>query len=496
MKHCIFLFFTMLFFARLASGIEVSGEVSGVWTPDDSPYIVTGNIQVNEGDSLFVMPGTEVRFDGEFSISVLGWLRITGTEEDSVIITSNSNEPEPRDWRGIHVSTEAPVPPFISYSKIEYAFYGLEIPFGEVCYSTFQNCIGGLFVSFTGREEGDSIYVHHNVFLDNESCGILTNAFQNSRGTIAYNLFIGNDFGFLMQSGTFYILNNTFANNIRIGIAAPFPEGWAFIFNNIFTGSEGDVAFGLGGDNNNSFDNDRIRVVGELVSVNANGIPCDESGNFSINPGFVGGDPFLHELQPNSPCIDTGYPELPPDDDGTRRDLGAFPSSQEDEFEIVLEESWSIISLPLWTPVRRIELQIEPFIDIENLLLLKDEDGRFWVPTFNFSNLDPFDHHKGYLIKMDASEAILDTGTFIPADEPIPLDERWQIIAYYPETDLEAPDAFASIVDNLLIAKDDEGRFYLPEHNFNNMAPLRRGKGYMVKMGLEDLLIYPEDNGE
>ena len=57
------------------------------------------------------------------------------------------------------------------------------------------------------------------------------------------------------------------------------------------------------------------------------------TGNLSVDPLFTdpaGGD---FTLQPASPCIDAGDPASPPDPDGTRADMGAFPYFQAPGFQ-------------------------------------------------------------------------------------------------------------------------------------------------------------------
>ena len=44
-----------------------SGNVSGTWTVANSPYVVTGDIFVQNGESLTIESGVEVRFYGNFS---------------------------------------------------------------------------------------------------------------------------------------------------------------------------------------------------------------------------------------------------------------------------------------------------------------------------------------------------------------------------------------------------------------------------------------------
>jgi hypothetical protein len=86
-------------------------------------------------------------------------------------------------------------------------------------------------------------------------------------------------------------------------------------------------------------------------------------------------------------------------------------------------------------------------------------------------------------------------GEMIAPDADIPLNEGWNMVAYFPNYTLSAaaPDfhAVSSIIDNLIIAKDGFGNFMIPEHNFSNMPPLRRARGYQLKVDAELVLNYP-----
>ncbi len=76
-------------------------------------------------------------------------------------------------------------------------------------------------------------------------------------------------------------------------------------------------------------DDNPFEVSGELVVTY-----CDVEGGIS-GAGNIDGDPDFvssvagdYRLQPDSPCIDAGSPTSPPDEDGTTRDMGAFPFSE------------------------------------------------------------------------------------------------------------------------------------------------------------------------
>ncbi len=66
----------------------VSGDVNGVWDISGSPYLVTGQIRVMPGESLRIMPGVQVVFQGHYKFYVYGLLKGIGTEIDSIRFTA------------------------------------------------------------------------------------------------------------------------------------------------------------------------------------------------------------------------------------------------------------------------------------------------------------------------------------------------------------------------------------------------------------------------
>ena len=59
------------------------------WDVAGSPYIIQNSINVQNGVSLTIDAGVEVKFNGSFSISVFGEIKAVGTSTDSIYITSN-----------------------------------------------------------------------------------------------------------------------------------------------------------------------------------------------------------------------------------------------------------------------------------------------------------------------------------------------------------------------------------------------------------------------
>ena len=85
MKYRILLLFLMVSILAQAQTIEVSGTQSGIWEADT--VLVTGDIKVQ--DSLRILAGTTVLFDGFYSIRVENGASLTalGAENDSILFT-------------------------------------------------------------------------------------------------------------------------------------------------------------------------------------------------------------------------------------------------------------------------------------------------------------------------------------------------------------------------------------------------------------------------
>ena len=68
-----------------------SGNVSGVWTIENSPYVVTGDIQMGWNEQLTIEPGVEVLFTENTSFYVQGSLNAVGQEGAEISFKSASD---------------------------------------------------------------------------------------------------------------------------------------------------------------------------------------------------------------------------------------------------------------------------------------------------------------------------------------------------------------------------------------------------------------------
>jgi len=159
-------------------------------------------------------------------------------------------------------------------------------------------------------------------------------------------------------------------------------------------------------------------------------------------------------------------------------------------FRLDLDQGWNLVSINIDPLDANIPVMFIYLIQHENLLIVKDNQGRFFLPSRNFNNIPRWDFRQAYQIKMTARDELEVEGFRVPPDEPIPLRQGWNLCAYFPEEEIEAPEAFRNIRDILIIAKDQSGHYYNPGRDFNNMPPLRRGQGYQIKVRERAELIW------
>ncbi|MBT7616149.1 MAG: choice-of-anchor D domain-containing protein, partial [Calditrichaeota bacterium] len=152
--------------------------------------------------------------------------------------------------------------------------------------------------------------------------------------------------------------------------------------------------------------------------------------------------------------------------------------------------------------VQRMFEQLRIDEDNHRIVLVKNEQGQFYAPDWNFDNLRYWNLTEAYQINVTEDCDAIFTGIAIQLDADIPMNPGWNLIAYFPtyNLDVSAPEyyGFSPILDFLVIAKDARGRFIAPQFNFSNMLPLRETQGYQLLIDSEEEIIlnYPASQEE
>jgi len=174
--------------------------------------------------------------------------------------------------------------------------------------------------------------------------------------------------------------------------------------------------------------------------------------------------------------------------------LAALREMQPDIAELVipLNSGWNMVShnLDFMFDLRFI---MQDLVEAMVLVRVKDSEGRFYTPEFGFNNIPFWERHEGYLIKVSENAELILEGQQVRFNEPIELHDGWQMIAYLPDFEMQVETAFRSLLDNdlLIVAKDGQGRFFLPEFQFNNIPECAPTQGYLLNLREEGILTYP-----
>jgi hypothetical protein len=165
-----------------------------------------------------------------------------------------------------------------------------------------------------------------------------------------------------------------------------------------------------------------------------------------------------------------------------------------------LHRGWNMVSVYLQPDEEEIEVLLAPLVEQDLLLIMKNSDGEFYRPDAGFNNIDMWTVDEGYLLKLSDPGDLPLEGTTVLSDEPIDLEEGWQMVSCYLRFPVDATIAFSNIAEQMLIAKDEDGNFYIPEFNFSNMGNVSSLNGYQLKMSEDAELIYrfqmDEDEGD
>lgn len=115
--------------------IVSGGEVTGLWTKSESPYIISGDISIPSSGKLAIDPGVDVLFTGQFNFEVFGRLESTGTFDHRIYFgmsdTAGYSSDNYEGWLGISFTENLDNYSFLNYTDIEFS-----VGSGVACYSS------------------------------------------------------------------------------------------------------------------------------------------------------------------------------------------------------------------------------------------------------------------------------------------------------------------------------------------------------------------------
>ncbi len=284
MKKPILLLVALVFLSLNVLATNVSGYIGSntTWTKANSPYVMTGDIDVDTGATLTIEPGVTIIADGNHTLYIDGRISATGTASDNITFTCKQ---VPKDvysatWQGVEVR-------HTSFSDTLYF---------EYCH--FQYAANALFVRGNPVKVSNCKFDHNGTAFKNfdfpESYALIEKCrFQYH----SYSLFIAGrhvlvsdnvisdaDYGFYGKGDVIYNI----VYNCAYGIAG----GVKVHHNTVFNCTEGLSAGGDTVSYNQLWHNKiGLRYTGHAVVMH-NGIKYNETG--ILCSGLLVGNPITN----------------------------------------------------------------------------------------------------------------------------------------------------------------------------------------------------------
>lgn len=339
--------------------IEVTGTVSGTWV-NTVTYLVKGDIVVPFDSTLIIQPGTTIKFDGFYGLTVTGILDAQGTAANPISFLSNKPTTGPMDWKFIKIQSILSKVSKIRYCKVECAADGIVVNFcnpivtnneisrfasqgiwlhnsySDVKFNKIHTFYNGSYgISISGYNvanptppttvqcneiyNGGSSVVGINcvteaVVKDNECHSISGSGISAENGLLMNNIIYNCNNGISLIGDSSEAVNNTIYDS-NVGIDINGASGKRMINNSISSCTTGikqqnssvtptvlNTSFW-----NNQSNSSGLNLVGfgMIIGNNGNGDPIDSYNNIFIDPDFIGGVPPY--INPSSPCNNAGY---------------------------------------------------------------------------------------------------------------------------------------------------------------------------------------------
>lgn len=257
----------------VVNGTEISGQHSTdlVLTKDNSPYILTDNIQIAYDATLIIEPGVQLYNKDWYAITIFGWLNALGTDDSKIELNNIFFSP------GLNQQNDR------SIITIDKAI----VSGGEV-YGWMGTGAGSGSLNLT-----NSILNSNNTYMiylsyPNADCNIERNIFVNS-GPI--DVAVGNDV-------TVYIKNNVFDQPQAVASSGMYDSSAIIVQYNTFLDTNGTAITLQYGDgaittaSHNYWATTDISVIESMI--------YDKNDDFTLN-NSIEFEPFLTEPDSNTP---------------------------------------------------------------------------------------------------------------------------------------------------------------------------------------------------
>ena len=189
-------------------GTQLNGVLTGAnlhWTKENSPYIVNGNLLVEEGSELSIDEGVIVQFTGNYYLKVTGTISALGSKDAPIIFVQSGDNLN--TWAGIIIdsSTSLNLENTYTYASgnrlCNCMVIGADTPLKLNSATYVDGC------TFTGNSDG--------VYVNNQSL-LINCIFDDGLRASYYSQIINNTLKKYVRAGSYSIFRNNTIDNATL----------------------------------------------------------------------------------------------------------------------------------------------------------------------------------------------------------------------------------------------------------------------------------------
>ncbi len=293
-------------FITVTDGLNITGNLSGLWMPAFNPYVITDDVTIAEGDQLLISPGVEIIILENNQIVVNGNLTANAFGSETITFSSDT------EWEGILFS-DTQSNNLLSNCE----FTDVSNSCIEIEYDSSVDIIGNWFINNSSSSNkgtainiigSDNVLIHKNIIANNANANLTGGISCDASSPIISNNLIVNNSGTTAGALSFKsgsaptLINNTIANN-QAGSCIFVFNSSPVIMNSIII-HDGNIFNAIGSDPEVSYTCISGGYTGE---GNIDVAPLFEQPSTGNGPDYNGYDALWY-LTEDSECIDAGNP--------------------------------------------------------------------------------------------------------------------------------------------------------------------------------------------
>lgn len=158
---------------------------------------------------------------------------------------------------------------------------------------------------------------------------------------------------------------------------------------------------------------------------------------------------------------------------------------------ISLQKGWNIVSTFVSPDTPAMD---SVFAGLQSeVTVVENQAGEYYRPSEGINEIGQWSSEQAYAVHAKSDTDLSIEGDSLGSNSVV-LEQGWNWVPYFPESSLSVEEAVSSIVVDLVLMKDENGRVYSPEKGIERLDQMEPGDGYKIYVRQSTTLDYPDNS--